>query len=272
MNIVKTGCDSQGNSSKDGMENKSCTVSDARARPVSGQSSSSITNSQKVSAVVLSRNITDDKYVSSGGTESKEGREIAMETDKIADNFESHNDNVSVDCTNTQNISEKITTVIDNDISHESSILCSQNIHDTLFDRENINSSSNKLKNSLAGVTDLIVDVGKSCQTHDEIPRSIQDNVSIVNCKLPKCSTPNVVYSDSNLSDQVSKSLDEVNDSQTCRMQEDTTDIPALSSGNAIKDVEIFSTSSDDVRNGKEAQNIRHPETPDRPKTSKYMS
>ena len=244
-------------------------MNNTRAHTISGQISRSNTNSRKSADVDPSRNITDDK----GVTESKEGKEIAMkETDKNANKFEGQKDNVSVDSTNTQSISEEKTTVIDNDISCESNILCSQNIHDTLCDRENTDSSSNKSKNSLASRTDLIVNVGKRCQTGDEIPRSIHDNVSNVNCEPPKFSLPNVVHSDSNLSDQVSKSLDEVSDSQACRSLEYTAEIPSLSSENVIEDVEIFLTSSGDVSNGRETQNICHAETPDKPKTSKYMN
>ena len=70
--------------------------------------------------------------------------------------------------------------------------------------------------------------------------------------------------------------MDKTSDSQACRIQEDTTRpfcIPALdASGNNTEVAEIVPTSSADVSNAKEAQNIRHAGTSDGPKASKYVS
>ena len=150
MDTAKTGRDSRGislNGSKDEVENKACTVNDARA--VTAQDSGIITNSRGTLDELSNRNDTDGKLASVGKSGFKEDGGIAMEkTGKNKNNFGSsnyneikNNDNVSMWIVQTLKILVKIIAITGKDISHETSIrahACFQNIYDrTLCATEN---------------------------------------------------------------------------------------------------------------------------------------
>ncbi len=235
---------------------------------------------------------------------------VLHENTKVINNSESNtsivkdNNSVSVgagaqsvqltDCTNRQNISLGITTIRGNDIS------CPQNIGDTLSDTEHTKSTNNKSKNNSADNNCKAINLNRvgdqHCEDqqmeHDDIPRSLQNNVSNVNHEQRKYQGSYIPdLSDFDLNDQASKKevCGAINKRDAFRMVEDMTEIPGMISNNQTnspvnptrmsvqKDatgntIEDFSKkgpkASDGVSNGREAGNIRYGKTPTNQKTS----